>query len=126
MSDTPAFDLWKAAGDVVECMDSANWQNPLRQGIAVDDLIDALEALREAWAAFAPFSAFPPSDPLTLPQAAAFLSSLGKPRTAGTLRKAIARGLLSAKKVGRDWTVTTQDLLDYLKQPAPEDTPEPI
>lgn len=124
MSDTPAFDLWKAAGDVVRVLEGLT---PLQTRDTPNALMEVLYSLIGAWAAFDPFSAFPQSEALTLTQAAAFTRSLGHPRTTGTLRKAIARGLLSGKKVGRDWTVSTQDLIEYLKQPAPEDAPaEPI
>lgn len=45
---------------------------------------------------------------MTLKEAAAILEV-----TAATLRQAIARGALKARKVGRDWTVTAREVERY-------------
>uniref|UniRef100_A0A6M3LWK1 Putative DNA binding, helix-turn-helix domain containing protein n=1 Tax=viral metagenome TaxID=1070528 RepID=A0A6M3LWK1_9ZZZZ len=45
---------------------------------------------------------------MTLKQAAAILGV-----TAATLRQAIARGALKARKVGRDWQVTSTEVRRY-------------
>jgi excisionase family DNA binding protein len=45
---------------------------------------------------------------MTLPEAAALLGV-----TAATLRQQIARGKLRARKVGRDWTVSSREIERY-------------
>jgi len=45
---------------------------------------------------------------VTLTEAAAVLGL-----TAATLRQQIAKGKLAARKVGRDWTVTTSEIERY-------------
>ena len=45
---------------------------------------------------------------MTLPEAATILGV-----TAATLRQQIANGKLRARKIGRDWTVTTREVERY-------------
>lgn len=51
---------------------------------------------------------------LTLKDAAAFLTGIGRPYTEQTLRNAILKGELQGRKLGRDYVVEEADLLAWL------------
>jgi excisionase family DNA binding protein len=55
---------------------------------------------------------------MTLPEAAALLGV-----TAATLRQQIANGKLRARKVGRDWTVSSREVERYRRDSLRESKP---